>query len=298
MVDRAVILVGANGFVGSNILESLVSQKIYCLPLSYSKNYNVDRVLAEKLRGRKLTVVLAQTPPYSQYQTDMVGVFDSMISQLNSAVIEQFSGSVEQVIVLSSIHCYDSQLRGTYDETDLCQNSKSSYAWLKRLEEIFWLHAGADISADIYVLRLGNVVGVPQSSSDGWRNLFIPNICEQAVYNRHINIESKINRYFSFISTEYLITIISMIIQKRISPGTYNVVSDCSTSIFEAVKIIEEILFERYNIEMSANLSLLDSKEHEFHIDSILHRSMGLRDSVTLERMLQNVLEFIEGQIT
>jgi len=201
---------------------------------------------------------------------------------------------VKKIIYLSTYHVYSDDLNENIDENTLIKSTKP-YSISKRVGEISLEYAIRDKLIGGYILRISNGFGKPINNNSGCWNLFLNQICRQAIVENKIEIKSKHNLTRNFIPILQISEIISKFIFLNNNDNIiYNIGAKKSYSLIEIGKIIKnrcEILYNKkieIITEVKANENIYN-KYFEFNIDKLL--SLHDFDDNYLEKSIDNLLE-------
>jgi nucleoside-diphosphate-sugar epimerase len=170
-----VLILGANGLIGSHLIKSLESKgifKIYAFsrinkpiinPLYIQLDYSADSIS----QLRKLV--------NTEWQTCVVNAtYDSTNINNNQRIIDFIfkltkTVKVDKILHLSSIAIFDGYQTLAFSNKSINPYPISLYGKVKRLSEDYLVQALKDVDVAINIIRLPNILG-PNSS---WDNYFV-----------------------------------------------------------------------------------------------------------------------------
>jgi UDP-glucose 4-epimerase len=148
--------------------------------------------------------------------------------------------NVRRVIYLSTAHVYKSPLCGVIDES-LPPMNDHPYATSHLAGERAILARSSGGQFDGVVLRLSNVYGRPMHNNKSCWNLFVNDLCRQAVEYKTMTIRSNVFQERDFISIEQVSKIVYLIatIHLGVNQKIINLGAGQSASLIKIAKLIQ-----------------------------------------------------------
>ena len=150
---------------------------------------------------------------------------------------------VSKFIYFSTAHVYSECLSGYFDENS-CTMNLHPYATTHKVAEDMVLHMTKGRSMLGVVLRLSNVFGSPvHPKVDCWE-LFVNNICKQAVLTNEIHLKTLGTQYRNFLPMENLCIIVEYFLSSKSfknidSSAIYNIGSETAKTIYEVALLVK-----------------------------------------------------------
>ena len=194
---------------------------------------------------------------------------------------------VSKFIYFSTAHVYSECLSGYFDENS-CTMNLHPYATTHKVAEDMVLHMTKGRSMLGVVLRLSNVFGSPvHSKVDCWE-LFVNNICKQAVLTNEIHLKTLGTQYRNFLPMENLCIIVEYFLSsksfKNIDSSTiYNIGSETAKTIYEVALLVKSQaqVFLKQDVSLvvdNGNNKLISGKPLIYSLDKILAEDILLVD--------------------
>ncbi len=207
------------------------------------------------------------------------------------------SNNRKKFIYLSTAHVYGSPLQGILSE-DSCPKNNHPYATSHLAGEFGVNYANAKGDIEGYNLRLSNGFGVPIAADVNCWNLFVNDLCKQAITSKQLTIHSDEEQQRDFIPISSLERLIENIINQEKPPkeNTFNVGSGKSLSLYEMAKIIQSRTLKLFHFipEIKTNPLKKNSldKFFEYKIDRL--RTFYLSDYVNFDEELDSLLLYCQ----
>ena len=194
---------------------------------------------------------------------------------------------VSKFIYFSTAHVYSECLSGYFDENS-CTMNLHPYATTHKVAEDMVLHMTKGRSMLGVVLRLSNVFGSPvHPKVDCWE-LFVNNICKQAVLTNEIHLKTLGTQYRNFLPMENLCIIVEYFLSsksfKNIDSSTiYNIGSETAKTIYEVALLVKSQaqVFLKQDVSLvvdNGNNKLISGKPLIYSLDKILAEDILLVD--------------------
>ena len=240
MIPKNIIVTGANGFVGSNIInQSSVFTKFLALNrANYSRLPNIDFYGVLHLAGKAHD--LKNVTSFEDYY--------KVNTQLTKEIFDSFLLSKAKVfITLSSVKAVADVVDGELTE-DVTPNPITHYGKSKLLSEQFILSLPIPDDKRVYILRPCMIHG---PGNKGNLNLLYSLVSKGFPWPLGLFENSR-----SYLSIENLSFIIKELIEREDIPsGVYNVADDVPLSTIEVIKMIAESKSKKARIlNLSKNL--------------------------------------------
>ena len=250
-----IIILGASGFIGSNLLNELKKQNFQIKAMIYKKKLHINvphfsgNILTSKSLDsvlKKGDIVINLTGQISKNQTNFIqtNVLGS-INLLDSC----YRKKVEKIIFLSSINVYGENCKSPSLETDSLK-PLTTYGHVKMLtEEIYKSYADIH-DLNITILRLSNIYGPNKKSG------FIANLINSLNDKKIKNIvNNNGNQYRDFLHIDDAIIGIILAIKNRNNGlHIYNLSSGKRFSIKKIIETIEKLSLKKVNAKFSNNI--------------------------------------------
>lgn len=208
------------------------------------------------------------------------------------------SNGVPQFIYLSSYHVYSNPLKGEISELN-CLCNTHPYAISHRVGEDTVRAANQQGLINAMVIRMSNGYGrPPMPDVDCW-DLFVNDLCRQAVQKKQLSIRTNGDEQRNFISVKEICSIVNFLIK---NPGQtdgkfqdlINIGSDSNTSLFEMAKIIRDRCSKTLgmNVEIINNSHNVASSKADFLFDLDRLHSLGYKSTFSAETEIDDLLIF------
>jgi len=194
---------------------------------------------------------------------------------------------VSKFIYFSTAHVYSECLSGYFDENS-CTMNLHPYATTHKVAEDMVLHMTKGRSMLGVVLRLSNVFGSPvHPKVDCWE-LFVNNICKQAVLTNEIHLKTLGTQYRNFLPMENLCIIVEYFLSSKSfknidSSAIYNIGSETAKTIYEVALLVKSQaqVFLKQDVSLvvdNGNNKLISGKPLIYSLDKILAEDILLVD--------------------
>jgi UDP-glucose 4-epimerase len=121
---------------------------------------------------------------------------------------------VKKIIYFSTAHVYSNHLNGYIDESSSTDNTHPyATSHLAGENQLIW--AGHQNPIEIVILRLSNVYGMELVQNSNCWNLFVNDVCYQAVVNQTVYIKSQSDITRNFLPITELCRVINFIAEKK-----------------------------------------------------------------------------------
>lgn len=215
--------------------------------------------------------------------------------QITSSLVKLAdSANVRRVIYLSTAHVYKSPLCGVIDESSVPMNDHP-YATSHLAGERAILARNSSGQFDGVVLRLSNVYGKPMHNNKSCWNLFVNDLCRQAVEHKTMTIKSNVLQERDFISVTQTCKLIYQIanINLGLNQKIINLGSGQSTSLIDIARNIQS----RCNSLLGYLPEIIQLHASAESITSLVYQSnvikeLGLVADSDIENAIDQLLNF------
>jgi UDP-glucose 4-epimerase len=193
-------------------------------------------------------------------------------SENTKVLIEHAIGSVACFVYISTIHVYSSNLRGLITEASSTTNAHP-YATSHLSGERHVQNNSHFFPEGAFSIRLANTFGVPiEAKSTGW-NLVINQLCQQAVRNQQITLNSDPSTERNFIPISSAIQEIKTLIDDKSRPknvNTFNIGSAQNYNLGQVALIISEVFFKLFSSKLVLNFQHSNyNQRNQFNFSSL-----------------------------
>lgn len=296
-----VLITGASGYLGGRIFSTLrKSEVIECIlgtrhPDKLQSSAEIrtfdianPETFSSSLRDVDAVIHLASLNHLDcekdPVKAQLINV--EMVEKLLQAAVEQ---KVKQFIYLSTFHVYGVNLSGVINE-EKTPHPHSQYA-KTHLEAENLVLKNKKLNGK--VIRLSNAMGAPTyKNSDAWI-LVANDLCQQAVLQKKIVINSTGFQKRDFISAECVGNAIEVLLKTNES-GIFNLGSGSTKSILDLATLIqnssERIMGIKIPVESKKDATVTPDSFHDFVFDSRRLQSLGFSFKTTVEQEIINTL--------
>ena len=252
------LITGATSFIGSYLLERLLSEGHFVLALTSSptklnltsdllsvhQTYRDDPLLYPSLLYSVDHIIHLSSPPSSSLPSTTAPSFYDAISYTNKLITACLDHPIKSFIYPSSVNIYSNVPCGTYT-TDSPLLASSPYSSLKTtLESRIALSPLPST-----ILRLSNIFGLSTLESLQASPLFITDIVRQAISKRSIELYSNALQKRDFLPISRLYKIITILTSSQTPPSSptstvYNVTSSKSYTLLKVAEIVSQLYYE------------------------------------------------------
>ncbi|SMF75418.1 NAD-dependent epimerase/dehydratase family protein [Pseudobacteriovorax antillogorgiicola] len=146
--------------------------------------------------------------------------------------------NIPRIVYFSTVHVYDSPLRGFYDENTPTFPTHP-YGYSKRSAEDIVNSIRKQTGANCTIFRLSNAIGAPVSSDMGRWSLVANDLCLQAIRNKNMVLKSPGSQRDFIPIDDIELTLLKVLKDEAALNGTYNLCSSTSFSILELANLIQ-----------------------------------------------------------
>lgn len=312
MRRKSILILGADGFIGSNLVKALQREekyKIFAFDLfkdGVSKNINsFDKNLImiqgnflnkEDLRNALKGIdyvfhFISLTTPGSSMNDPLIDVNTNIVGTVN-LLEECVKAGVKKVIFPSSGGAiYGNQNKETYSE-DHITDPISPYAISKLTIEKYLKYYKNIRNLDYLVLRYSNPYG-PGQNIVGNQGI-IPIFLNLIKNDKPITLFGEGDNVRDYIYIDDLIHVTKLIFEKKTKHNIYNVGSGKGNSISEVITTIEKIAGKKFVIDKKPERSI-DVKKIVLDINRIISET-NYSPKTSLEEGIQKTWDWIKSK--
>lgn len=273
--NKTVVVCGASGFIGSNMVTILLS-----------KGANVTAVVSPKkgfkklqktqkdigmhikileadlldlkscikiLRGQEVLLNFAAIDGGTNFKKKYpVEIFNSNTGIVRNLLEASVKNKLKKVLLMSSSEIYSPQLKGTIKEEDgftgMPGEVTQGYAWSKRTTEILAKLYAQEFGLQVAIARPSNVYG-PHDYTDSEKGRVIPTFIRQALNNEDITIWGNGLMKKSFLFVEDLNHALLDLVADYSLCDPVNLASDRQVSIKQLARLIIKLTKSKSKIK-------------------------------------------------
>lgn len=300
--NRKIVITGAGGFLGSNLVYGLVRNNYRVFGLSSNKQllsvptissnvrfYHKDFIFSDEARLLLKDAILINCAFPRESSGTLIAEGLSYIQRL---FVQAKKYGVEAVINISSQSVY-SQLRETIADEDTELNLEGSYAVGKYATELMLRSSLEGTEIPFTNLRLASLIG------PGFNKRIVNKFVKQALKEQKVYV-ARNNRRFGFMDIDDAVSAIISLVQTEISSwkSIYNVGSGVQYSLEEIAEAVKRV-FKQRNL---STIDIIPDKGDGTGKTGVsymrLYQDTGFRPSVSLEKSIEKILEdflFVEN---
>ncbi len=303
-----VLVTGGSGFIGSHLVEDLISKgaDVAVADISDDKNsYFFSQLLHEKSRFFKIDITDRQkitnffvenkfdyiyhlaaeaiversyNDPYNAFETNVMGT-------VNILEAVRRSKGIKGVIVASSDKAYGKTKKKYTEESPL--RGDHPYDVSKSCTDLISLAYYKTYNLPVVVTRFGNVYG----EGDLHIDRIIPGICEAIIKKSTLKIRSDGTYVRDYLYVKDVVAGYILILKKinQTKGNAYNFSSEDTYSVFELIKKAEQILITKIPYK------IMNTAKNEIpyqHLDDTKIRKLGWNPKFSLEKSLHNIIKW------
>jgi UDP:flavonoid glycosyltransferase YjiC (YdhE family)/nucleoside-diphosphate-sugar epimerase len=264
--EKKILITGAHGFIGKNLLKTLPNAKIL------NRNiHNIDQISSLKnlIEDVDMIIHLAGVNSGTSYQPSPQELIEGnvhMTEQLLQA-IKLYNKKRPRFLMISSIHVYNKEQQ-IFEENSATKTS-SIYAETKLMQEKLLEKASQDGIIESIIFRAGHIYG---PGSKPFYNSAVATICHQALHGNTVDLYGMGEVKFDLTYINDLVKYIhrAITVENIDQHLILNLASGQSTKISTLVQTIESIL----NQPISKNFKDTPYKNHSICVNR-LHATLG-----------------------
>lgn len=300
--NRKIVITGAGGFLGSNLVYGLVRNNYRVFGLSSNKQllsvptisnniryYHKDFIFSDEAKLLLKDAILINCAFPRESSGTLVAEGLSYIQRL---FVQAKKYGVEAVINISSQSVY-SQLRETIADEDTELNLEGSYAVGKYATELMLRSSLEGTKIPFTNLRLASLIG------PGFNKRIVNKFVKQALKEQKVYV-ARNNRRFGFMDIDDAVSAIISLVQTKTSSwkSIYNVGSGVQYSLEEIAEAVKRVFKQRnlFTINIIHDEGNGNGKTGVSYMR--LYQDTGFRPSVSLEKSIDKILEdflFVEN---
>ena len=266
-MDKKILITGSTGFVGSNIIRSLLKKNVHIYDVLRSKNKNKIKIkklrrnknyspifynkfyeLQKKLKKVKIDIIINCATFYTK-KNDIKNI--EKLVQTNiifcSVVLEILKNKIKKFINFGSMMEYS---KGNhFSPENFYAVTKYSF---QKVEEFYKLN---NKNIKFYDLKLYETYG-----DNDQRKKIIPTIIKNYLLNKNVKIVSK-NLEMNFVHIDSLTNVIEMIIFRKIKEGEYCIKNKKFIKIQKLINSLNKKLLKKIKVKYLSSYKITNSKK-------------------------------------
>jgi len=232
-INKIAIIIGGNGFIGSEVVRALKKSSINYVSVS-RKDCNLlalDEVKQYFLKYKAQNLDIIFTASIVRRKNDSESALENNILMIRNFIKATYSHQINSFIFLSSIDVYHNNNLSLNESTKLLPNKP--YAASKLSSEIILKKAFKD---KLIILRLPGVYGINDKNGS-----IIGKFTESIKNNTDLKLSNKGLQYRDYLYVEDVAKVILSLLERPFS-GIFNLSTGRSIRLVEIVKIISKEL--------------------------------------------------------
>lgn len=295
---KKILVTGYNGFIGSNLVEELLSAGYHVIGLSNKREEKKRNFTHIQKDIRKLNE--CDLPKGISHIVHLAAVTDVSFCQKNPAecmdinvngtqnMLEIARKTCAKFLQLSTSHVYGTPTRLPIKEDHPCKPS-SIYASSKLVSEIIAESYSRAYKMDVSVVRLFSIYG-PYSTE----HLVTSKVISQLLDENFISLGNLFPQR-DFLYVKDAVKAIELVLRKTKGFEIYNVGYGKSHSILDLVKILRKIANKNIPIK-SSKKQIRKSDADRIVSDSSKIRSLGWKPTTSFHDGLKKTFDWFESQ--
>lgn len=316
--NKKVIVTGAAGFIGSHVVDGLVSKgALVTAVISPATSENkIQRNLGNNLKNIRLVKVdlLDRDKLIDAFKNhDIVyhfaaidggqefkmkrpaEIFTKNIFMTLNILEAARLLEVSKVYLMSSIEVYPRTLTGTIAEADTETTtlpSTEGYAWAKRTSETAAMLYAREYGMTVIIGRAGNIYG-PRDYWKSEKSRVIPNIIMKALSGEEVTLTIH-NKKIPFLYVGDFARVILELISKQNNTDIFNICSEEYVSLMQLAEIIVKLTKSSSNINLYKSKNL--TEVNHFYSISKLRSGIKIRNT-SLEKGLRKTIKYFHNDV-
>lgn len=273
--DKKILVTGGTGFIGSHLVDRLVSLGSIIYVPTRNKEFQLDNKRINIMRGdlnnlnfcneitKDIDIVfnLAADVKSIHYKTQHpASCFRDNLTIFMNILESSRINKVKKFLTMSSVSVYPSECKIPIPEEEgiisTPNPNQESYGWAKRMQEFLSISYSKEYNMNISIIRADNVYG-PKDNFNNDSVHVIPTLIRKIISNENpINVWGSGNQTRSFIYIDDLIDGLNLAIEKINNGDPINIGSEEEISIKELVETImnlsnkkPQIIFDKTKAE-------------------------------------------------
>lgn len=310
-----ILVCGAGGFIGSNLVKKLVSEGHYVvgIDLKYPEFTDIiDNFIIGDLREKNVIPTYIKFDRVYQFAADMGGcqyIFtgenDADImhnsASINLNICEFFKGTKTKIFYSSSACIYPKHLQKKrhvkLKESDAYPaDPDSEYGWEKLFSERLYLSYMKNYGLDVRIARLHNIYG-PFGTYEGGKEKAPASICKKvALAKNHVEIWGDGKQTRSFLYIDECLEGIDHLMNSNFR-GPLNIGSEESVSINQLWKTAIEVSGKKLkmiHIDRPKNILGVMGRNSD---NTLIEKELNWKPSQSLRAGIDKTYKWIEQQI-
>lgn len=305
-----ILLTGSNGYLGKNILHYFEGKSFEIVKLtrkdiqSLLEEYKRNSINNQNLFPLSIDLdfdIIIHSAALSYKDCEKDPELAVTINILLTNILTEYCIKNNCFLVFfSSVQVYGEILDGIYNENSEI-NPISNYSISKAKAEENLLNKFSRNLLRGTILRIGNVIGLPQSiTSQGWE-LFSNNIIKEAFLKKQITIKNNSSIRRNFLPINLLMQVLEKIlkecsyIEKEI-PSMLNVTTGKSKTLLEYAELVTKNYYEVFNenIKVYHRSDVQDIKPYSVIENDILKQYLSTSYRFNLNEPIIKILNYLK----
>lgn len=305
-----ILLTGSNGYLGKNILHYFEGKSFEIVKLtrkdiqSLLEEYKRNSINNQNLFPLSIDLdfdIIIHSAALSYKDCEKDPELAVTINILLTNILTEYCIKNNCFLVFfSSVQVYGEILDGIYNENSEI-NPVSNYSISKAKAEENLLNKFSRNLLRGTILRIGNVIGLPQSiTSQGWE-LFSNNIIKEAFLKKQITIKNNSSIRRNFLPINLLMQVLEKIlkecsyIEKEI-PSMLNVTTGKSKTLLEYAELVTKNYYEVFNenIKVYHRSDVQDIKPYSVIENDILKQYLSTSYRFNLNEPIIKILNYLK----
>ena len=294
-----ILITGATGFLGYEIFKNL-SKQYYVVPTSRKRKKNFENLDYPQKKIKSYifknvdTIIhlasLDRDEVKKNYKKAKEINFDFTKELINLSILN----GVKNFIYISSISVYGENLSKNVNE-NIKPKPKDRYSRLKLKCEKLLKHKSK--KQKVLILRLSNIIGVPHIMTEGYKKLFIPNICLSALKKKTIILQTNGDQYRDFLELNIFIRILKKFLANIDKIDNFTIFNISSFNSIRIIDIARKVSFI-FNSKFNHKVAIIKGKkimEKKFSINNNKMKNfLKLEIKNNYDKTLLKIINFLK----